>query len=80
MKLTVFKQSLSLLMRLQNRTTTTPIYYASFSRTIWVSRYQKGKTSLDLNEARDDGFWGCSQRPRKQFESGGTWRARSASL
>jgi len=29
-----------------------------FSRTIWVSRYQKGKTSLDLNEARDDGgFW-----------------------
>jgi len=31
-----------------------------FSRTAWVSRYQKGKTSLDLNEARDDGFWGCS--------------------
>ena len=26
-----------------------------FSRTNWVSRYQKGKTSLDLNEARDDG-------------------------
>jgi len=25
-----------------------------FSRTAWVSRYQKGKTSLDLNEA-DDG-------------------------
>jgi len=25
-----------------------------FSRTAWVSRYQKGKTSLDLNEARDD--------------------------
>ena len=23
--------------------------------TTWVSRYQKGKTSLDLNEARDDG-------------------------
>jgi len=23
----------------------------------WVSQYQKGKTSLDLNEARDDGFW-----------------------
>jgi len=22
-----------------------------------VSRYQKSKTSLDLNEARDDGFW-----------------------
>jgi len=25
-----------------------------FSRTTWVNRYQKGKTSLDLNEARDD--------------------------
>jgi len=25
-----------------------------FSRTTWVSRHQKGKTSLDLNEARDD--------------------------
>ena len=29
-----------------------------FSRTTWVSQYQKGKTSLDLNEARDDGVWG----------------------
>ena len=28
------------------------------SRTTWVSRYQKGKTSLDLNEARDDGVMG----------------------
>ena len=26
-----------------------------FSRTTWVSRHQKGKTSLDLNEARGDG-------------------------
>ena len=26
-----------------------------FSRTSWVSWYQKGKSSLDLNEARDDG-------------------------
>ena len=25
-----------------------------------MSWYQKGKTSLDLNEARGDGFWGCS--------------------
>ena len=31
-----------------------------FSRTTWVSRYQKGKTSLDINEARDDGVLGCS--------------------
>jgi len=31
-------------------------YYARltvFSKTTWISRYQKGKTSLDLNEARD---------------------------
>jgi len=27
--------------------------YISFSRTIWVSRYQKSKTSLDFTEARD---------------------------
>ena len=27
---------------------------AYVSRTSWVSRYQKGKTSRDLNEARDD--------------------------
>ena len=31
-----------------------------FSRTAWVSQYQKGKTSLDLNEAKDDGVWGSS--------------------
>jgi len=31
-----------------------------FSRTTWVSQYQKGKTSLDLNQARDDTVWGCS--------------------
>ena len=29
-----------------------------FSRTTWVSRYQKGKNALDLNEARDDGDGG----------------------
>jgi len=28
-----------------------------FSRATWVSRYQKGKTSLDLNGTRDDGVW-----------------------
>ena len=31
-----------------------------FSRTTWISRYQKGKTSLDLNEAKDGGVRGCS--------------------
>ena len=30
-------------------------FHGLFSRTTWVSRYQIGKTSLDLNEARDDG-------------------------
>jgi len=29
-----------------------------FSMTTWASRYQQGKTSLDVNEARDDGVWG----------------------
>jgi len=32
-----------------------------FSRTTLVSQYQKGKTSLDLNEARDDEVLGCMQ-------------------
>ena len=31
-----------------------------FSGTTWVSQYQKGKTSLDLNEARDDGGFGMT--------------------
>jgi len=31
-----------------------------FLRTTWVSQYQEGKTSLDLNEARDDGVWGSN--------------------
>ena len=31
-----------------------------FSTLTWVSQCQKGKTSLDLNEARDDGVLGCS--------------------
>ena len=30
-----------------------------FSRTTWVSRCQRGKTSLGLNEAGDDGVLGC---------------------
>jgi len=31
-----------------------------FFQTTWVSRYQKGKTDLDLNDAGDDGVLGCS--------------------
>jgi len=33
------------------------LFNGLFSRTTWVSRYKKGKKSLDLNEARDDGVW-----------------------
>jgi len=40
-------------------TTTTTPFNGLFSRTTWARRYQKGKTSLDLNEARDDGILGC---------------------
>ena len=36
------------------------LFSGLFSRTTWVSWYQKGKTSLNLNEARDDGVWRCS--------------------
>ena len=31
-----------------------------FSRTTWLSWYQKGETSLDLNDERDDGVLQCS--------------------
>jgi len=46
-------------MNIKNETTTTttttaPVYRL-FSMTTWVSRYQKSKTRLDLNEAKDDG-------------------------
>ena len=36
------------------------LFNGLFSRTTWVSRYQKGKSSLDLNEARHDEVLGCS--------------------
>jgi len=36
------------------------LFNGLFSRTVWVSWYHKGKTSLDLNEARDDGVLGYS--------------------
>ena len=35
-------------------------YYGLFSTTSWVSRYEKIKTSLDLNVAREDGVSGRS--------------------
>jgi len=36
------------------------LFNGLFSRTTWVRRYQKGKISLDLNEARDDGVLGMA--------------------
>jgi len=33
-----------------------------FSRTTCINQYQKGKTSLDLHEARNDGIWGWQWR------------------
>jgi len=36
-------------------TTTLASFIGLFSRTTWVSQYQKGKTSLYSNDARDDG-------------------------
>ena len=38
--------------------TTTTTSVSLFSTTVWVSRYRKGETSLDLNEARVDGVLG----------------------
>jgi len=35
-------------------------FHGLFSRTTCISRYQKEKTSLNLNEARVDGVLGCS--------------------
>jgi len=43
-----------------NTTATLHPFTGLYSRTTWLIRYQKGKTSLDLNEARDDGVLGCS--------------------
>ena len=40
-----------------NATITDPLN-GLFSWTTWVSRYQKGKTSLRLSEARDGGDFG----------------------
>jgi len=42
----------------QNYYNTLHPFNGLFSRTTWVSRHQKGKTSLDLNEARDYGVLG----------------------
>ena len=47
-----------------------------FSNTTWVSRYQKGKTSLDFNEARGDGVSGQQrhQRTRCKQSASRSWQ------
>jgi len=50
------------------------LFNGLFSSTTWVSLYQKGKTSLDLNEARDYGdtpSWGMMLflTPNQQSQS-----------
>ena len=44
-------------MNTDKKTTTLHPFNGLFSRTTWVSWYQKDKTSLDLNKARDDEVW-----------------------
>jgi len=44
-------------MSITHTTTQLHLFNGLFSRTTRVSQYQKGKTSPDLNEARDDGGW-----------------------
>ena len=48
----------------ENATHTHP-FNGPFSRTTWVSRYQKGKTDLDFTEARDS-EWQWHQLGRMQ--------------
>jgi len=67
--LTEFKSGLSILHKAEDDAvnwlnsvatqwrTHTPPFNGLFSRTTWVSRYQKGKTCLDLNEASNDGVF-----------------------
>ena len=46
-------------------------FYGLFSRTTLVSQCQKGNTSLDLNDVRDDGVlgWQWHQLPNQQCQS-----------
>jgi len=39
------------------------LFNGLFSKTTWVSRHQKGKVSLDFNEARDDDIAVASAGP-----------------
>ena len=48
-------------------------YNGLFSRTTLVSRYQSGKTSLDLNEARDYGVLGWQWHQLDHMQTICTW-------
>ena len=61
----VFLECLQLLLQLQLRLLLLLLlllhpFNGLFYKTIWVSRYQKDKISLDLNESRYDEDLGCS--------------------
>jgi len=45
-------------LKTTSRTILLHLFNGLFSRTTWVSRYQKGKTSLNLHEATEDGVLG----------------------
>ena len=62
------KTHCALLISRHNVSTDTHLFNGLFSRTTWVSRYQKGKSCLNLNEARDDGVlgWKWHQLDRMQ--------------
>ena len=59
---TLLQQLLRLRLRLQlQQLLQLQPFNGLFVRTSWVSRYQKGKTSLTFNAARDDEVLGCSR-------------------
>ena len=49
------------------------LFNGLFSRTTWVSQYQKSKTSLYLNEARDNGVVGGQWHQLDHMQTIGTW-------
>ena len=60
MTTTKYQGKVTLTDKMTTTTTTLHSFNGLFSKTTWISRYQKGKTSLDLNEARDDGILKCN--------------------
>jgi len=63
---------LFLLDILSVHTTTLHPFNGLFSRTTWVSRYQKSKTSQDLSETRDDGVLGWQWHQLNHMQTAST--------